>query len=37
MMNAIHYIVREEGAVVKNAGYIAIGPDLNGKRDVFGL
>ena len=37
MLDAIHYKVREEGAVVKKAVYIAIGTDLNGKKDVLGL
>ena len=37
MLDAIHYKVREKGAVVKKAVYIAIGTDLNGKKDVLGL
>ncbi len=37
MLDAIHYKVREEGAVVKKAVYIAIGTDLAGKKDVLGL
>ena len=37
MLDAIHYKVREEGAVVKKAIYIAIGTDLEGKKDVLGL
>jgi len=37
MLDAIHYKVREEGAVVKKAVYIAIGTDLEGKKDVLGL
>lgn len=37
MLDAIHYKVREEGIVVKKAVYIAIGTDLEGKKDVLGL
>lgn len=37
MLDAIHYKVREEGAVVKKAVYIAIGTDLEGKKDILGL
>ena len=37
MLDAIHYKVREEGTVVKKAVYIAIGTDLEGKKDVLGL
>ena len=37
MLDAIHYKVREEGMVVKKAVYIAIGTDLQGKKDVLGL
>jgi putative transposase len=37
MLDAIHYKVREEGAVVKKAVYIATGTDLEGKKDVLGL
>lgn len=37
MLDAIHYKVQEEGAVVKKAVYIAIGTDLAGKKDVLGL
>ena len=37
MLDAIHYKVREEGVVVKKAVYIAIGTDLDGKKDVLGL
>jgi len=37
MLDAIHYKVREEGSVVKKAVYIAIGTDLEGKKDVLGL
>ena len=36
LLDAIHYKVREEG-VVKKAVYIAIGTDLEGKKDVLGL
>lgn len=37
MLDAIHYKVREEGVVIKKAVYIAIGTDLQGKKDVLGL
>lgn len=37
LLDAIHYKVREEGMVVKKAVYIAIGTDLEGKKDVLGL
>ena len=37
MLDAIHYKVREDGMVVKKAVYIAIGTDLEGKKDVLGL
>lgn len=37
LLDAIHYKVREEGTVVKKAVYIAIGTDLDGKKDVLGL
>ena len=37
MLDAIHYKVREEGTVVKKAVYIAIGTDMEGKKDVLGL
>ena len=36
-MDAIHYHVRCEGQVVKKAVYIAIGIDLNGRKDVLGM
>lgn len=34
MLDAIHYKVREEGAVVKKEVYIAIGTDLAGEKGV---
>ena len=37
MLDAIHYKVREDGIVVKKAVYIAIGTDLEGRKDVLGL
>jgi len=37
MLDAIHYKVRDEGMVVKKAVYIAIGTDLEGKKDVLGI
>lgn len=36
-MGAIHYLVRNEGRIVKKAVYIAIGIDMDGHRDVVGL
>lgn len=36
-MDAIHYHVRSEGRIVKRAVYIALGIDMNGKRDVLGM
>lgn len=36
-LDAIHYNVRQEGRVIKKAVYIAIGIDLEGKKDVLGL
>jgi len=37
MLDTIHYKVREDGIVVKKAVYIAIGTDLEGKKDVLGI
>ena len=34
-MNAIHYHVRSEGQIMKKAVYIAIGIDLDGRKDVL--
>lgn len=36
-MDAIHYHVRSEGRIVKRAVYIALGMDMNGKKDVPGM
>ena len=36
-MDAIHYHVRSEGQIVKKAVYIAIGINLDGRKDVLGL
>ena len=36
-MDAIHYPVRHEGRIVKRAVYIAIGIDMNGRKDVLGM
>ena len=36
-LDAIHYHVRSEGQIVKKAVYIAIGVDLDGKKDVLGM
>jgi putative transposase len=37
ILDAIHYKVREDGIVVKKAAYVAIGTDLEGKKDVLGI
>ena len=36
-MDAIHYHVRSEGRIVKRAVYIALGIDMEGKKDVIGM
>ena len=36
-MDAIHYHVRSEGQIVKKAVYIAIGINLEGRKDVLGM
>ena len=36
-MDAIHYHVRSEGRIVKRAVYIALGIDMNGKKNVPGM
>jgi len=36
-MDAIHYHVRSEGSIVKKAVYIALGVNLEGKKDVLGM
>lgn len=36
-MDAIHYNVRCEGRIVKKAVYIAIGINMDGKKDVLGM
>ena len=36
-LDAIHYHVRSEGRVIKKAVYIAIGIDLDGRKDVLGM
>lgn len=36
-MDVIHYHVRIEGQIVKKAVYIAIGIDLEGRKDVLGM
>lgn len=36
-LDAIHFHVRSEGRIIKKAVYIALGLDLNGKRDVLGM
>ncbi|MCM1500188.1 MAG: IS256 family transposase [Clostridium sp.] len=36
-MDAIHYHVRSEGRIVKRAVYIALGIDMEGRKDVLGM
>ena len=36
-MDAIHYHVRSVGRIVKRAVYIALGIDMDGKKDVIGM
>ena len=36
-LDAIHYHVRSEGQIIKKAVYIAIGVDMDGKKDVLGM
>lgn len=36
-LDAIHFHVRSEGRIVKKAVYIALGLDLDGKRDILGM
>ena len=36
-MDAIHYHVRSEGQIIKKAVYIAIGVNMNGRKDVLGM
>ena len=36
-LDAIHYHVRSEGQIVKKVVYIAIGLDLDGRKDVLGM
>ena len=37
LLDAIHYHVRSEGQIVKKAVYIALGINLDGKKDVLGM
>jgi transposase-like protein len=37
ILDAIHYNVRDNGIVTKKAAYVAIGTDLDGKKDVLGI
>jgi transposase-like protein len=36
-LDAIHYKVRQEGAIVNKAAYMAIGIDMDGQKDVLGI
>ena len=35
--DAVHYKVREDGKVVTKAAYVALGVDLEGKKDILGI
>jgi transposase-like protein len=37
ILDAVHYNVRGNGIVTKKAAYVAIGTDLDGKKDVLGI
>ncbi len=37
ILDAVHYSVREIGIVTKKAAHVAIGTDLEGKKDVLGI
>ena len=37
ILDAIHYNVRDNGIVGKKAAYVAIGTDMEGKKDVLGI
>lgn len=37
ILDAVHYNVRESGIVTKKAAYVAIGTDLDGRKDVLGI
>ena len=36
-LDAIHYKVRQEGAIVNKAAYMVIGIDMDGRKDVLGI
>lgn len=35
ILDAIHYNVRDNGIVIKKVAYVAVGTDLEGRKDVF--
>jgi putative transposase len=37
ILDAVRYSIRENGMVTKKAAYVAIGTDLEGKKDVLGI
>ena len=37
ILDAVHYNVRDNGIVTKKAAYVAIGTDLEGRKDVLGI
>ena len=37
VMDAVHYKVRQEGRIINKAAYMAIGINLEGKKDVLGI
>ena len=36
-LDAVHFHVRSEGRIVKQAVYTAIGSDMSGRKDVLGM
>jgi transposase-like protein len=36
-LDAIHYPVRQDGRIVKKAVYVALGLDLDGRKDILGM
>jgi len=36
-MDALHYKIRQEGAIVNKAAYMVIGIDMDGRKDVLGM
>lgn len=36
-MDALHFKMKQDGAIVNKAAYMVIGIDLDGNKDVFGM